>query len=142
MSIIATLVREAFHWLEDEGFRYVGEEDRLPSYAISTFERGPISVLVHWDGRDHATWTVLGRGHRRLRRLPGRQLGLGHLDKGGGPSTVLLPDPGNDPGPLRAALEWDSELLRTRGASLINGDREAWADLARLQNQRFPEQTR
>ncbi len=41
MSIIATLVREAFHWLEDEGFRYVGEEDRLPSYAISTFERVP-----------------------------------------------------------------------------------------------------
>lgn len=137
MSLIAQLVRDAFRWLEDEGFRYVGEEDRLPSYATSTFERGPIAVVVHWDGRDHATWTEVGRGHRRLRWLPGRQLGLSHLREAGGPSAIALPDPSTDPGPLRTALERDSTLLQARGAALIKGDREAWADLARLQKMHF-----
>ncbi len=133
MSVIGELVREAFGWLEDEGFRYAGEEDRLPWYSITTFERGPIAVLVHWDGKDHATWTVLARGHRRLRWLPGRQLGLSHLDAGGGPTSNMLPDPGADPTPLAKALAWDSDLLRTRGGRLLSGEKSAWAELARLQ---------
>jgi hypothetical protein len=132
MSVIADLVREAFDWLEEEGFRWVGEEDHLPLYSISTYERGQLAVRVHWDGRDHATWTVLARGSGRVRSAPGRQLGLGHLEPGG-PSAVLLPDPELDPAPLRAALERDSRLLRTRGAALLRGEQQAWAELAALQ---------
>lgn len=133
MSIVGTLAREAFQWLEDEGFRYVGEEARAAPDSISIFERGPIAVLVHWDGRDRMTWTVLARGHRNLRWLPGRQLGLGHLGSGAPDADLPLPDPAVDPEPLRKALAWDSRLLRTRGASLLNGERAAWADLEQLQ---------
>lgn len=139
--MIAKLVREAFSWLEGEGFRLVGEEDHLPYYSISTFERRPVAVLIHWDGRDRAIWTVLARDSRRLRGLPGHQLGLSHLDSGG-PPAVLLPDPAIDPEPLRIALEWDARLLRERGAALLKGQREPWADLAHLQDLHTREATR
>jgi hypothetical protein len=108
----------------------------LPWSSTSTFERGPIAVLVHWDGRDGMTWTVLARGHRRLRWVRGRQLGLGHLDPDRALADSVLPDPTVDPGPLRKALASDSSLLRTRGAGLLNGDRAAWAELARRQRSR------
>lgn len=134
MSRIADLAREAFHWLEVSGFRYAGEEDRLPSFAVSTFKRGGIAVRVHWDGRDHASWTTLTRGHRLRRPLPGRELGLGHLS-GGGPPSVGLPDPAVDPEPLKAALGWDSRLLREQGAALLAGHHDAWMALAGLQDE-------
>jgi hypothetical protein len=127
------LVREAFRWLEDEGFRYVGEERPVPRYTVSTFERGPIAVLVHWDGTDGITHTVLARGHRWFRWRPGRQLGLSHLDPSARPAEAVLPDPTIDPAPLRDALAADSRLLRTRGAGLLTGERAAWAELAQLQ---------
>jgi hypothetical protein len=134
VTVFGELVREAFSFLERDGFRFLGETAHLPAYAHCTYERKPIRVRVHWDGLDRASWTVLGRRHPTLRFLPPREVGLGHLDPEG-ESEVDLPHFDGDPEPLREALRRQAGLLESRGAALLSGDRQAWATLERRQQE-------
>lgn len=132
LSAFADLVRGEFDFLERRGFRYGGEADRLPAYSEVIYESQRIRVRVYWDGRDHMSWTVLGRRRRFAPFLPLRELGLGHLGEGG--ESGVLPDFAVNPGPLRASLRQQAHLLETLGTDLLDGVESAWVDLRRLQD--------
>ena len=132
MSWFGALVREAFAFLEEQGFESQGEEDQLPQFSHVTYARGPISIRVIWDGRDRACWTVM------IRRRRGRQeeLGLGHLHPDG-ESSLMLTGPEDDGHAVRMALERQADVLRGPGRALLDADREAWASLRRRQQEHF-----
>ena len=132
MSAFADLVRSEFDFLERRGFRYGGEADHLPAYTQAIYEWQDIRVRVYWDGRDHMSWTVLGRRRKFAPFLPPRELGLGHLGQGG--ESDVLPDFAVDPEPLRASLRQQAHLLETQGADLLDGVESAWVDLKRRQD--------
>jgi len=119
--------------LGDEGFTYKGEDDNLPLSSEVTFRRGRVSVTVIWDGRDRFVFTRLGLtpGYLPFRA---RGVGLGLLDSAG-ESALGLPLYETDPEPITSALTSQAALLRTKGASLLAGDSDAWADALRRQNQ-------
>ena len=118
MSAFADLVRGEFDFLERRGFRYGGEIDRLPAYSEVIYERQDIRVRVYWDGRDHMSWTALGRRRKFGPFLPSRELGLAHLGEGG--ESDVLPDFAVDPEPLRASLRQQAHLLETQGTDLLD----------------------
>jgi hypothetical protein len=132
LSAFADLVRGEFDFLERRGFRYRGEVDRLPAFTQVIYERQDIRVRVCWDGRDHVSWTVLGRRRRLAPFLPLRELGLGHLGKGG--ESGLLPDFAVDPESLKASLRQQAHRLETLGADLLDGVESAWVGLSRRQD--------
>ena len=81
LSAFAGLVRDEFDFLERRGFRYGGEVDRLPAYTEVIYESQGIRVRVYWDGRDHMSWTVLGRRRRFARSCHHGSLALDTSEK-------------------------------------------------------------
>ena len=132
MSAFADLVRGEFDFLERRGFRYGGEVDRLPAYTEVIYEWKGIRLRMCWDGRDHMSWTVLGRRRRFAAFLPSRELGLGHLGAGG--ASGVLPDFAVNPEPLRASLRQQAHVLETLGTDLLDGVESAWVELRRRQD--------